>query len=363
MKESRGELVWNDGFRTSLYGCSEQSSASFVVSEGGNGHTIEFLGDHPPAGDKLPTLNLLSLAKLAFLSPVGLIASDTVLPLRLVPALLRFALSPESRFGTVEKAVVRPFLRSSALLIFSIEIASVSESEDELSPISVREKMSSAFMRSNSSSESVLDAEVGSMELTKTGRTISGAFVVSIGEERGDGIRVESVGEKFESGSALRSTAVVRSVLRDSVERGDIFGVVRPSPSGKVALSGVRASDASRGRPLLDDGDACSVAISSTVVARDEGTERESLSVFVTLCCGRNAPVEPEDVRCSPRRPMILFSEVTDVGDGREGRDCFGGVAGSKIGTSSLSGVSGRSFCSDTEESVGGGNAGRNGTG
>lgn len=326
MKESRGELVWNDGFRTSLYG-------------------IEFLGDHPPAGDKLPTLNLLSLAKLAFLSPVGLIASDTVLPLRLVPALLRFALSPESRFGTVEKAVVRPFLRSSALLIFSIEIASVSESEDELSPISVREKMSSAFMRSNSSSESVLDAEVGSMELTKTGRTISGAFVVSIGEERGDGIRVESVGEKFESGSALRSTAVVRSVLRDSVERGDIFGVVRPSPSGKVALSGVRASDASRGRPLLDDGDACSVAISSTVVARDEGT------------------VEPEDVRCSPRRPMILSSEVTDVGDGREGRDCFGGVAGSKIGTSSLSGVSGRSFCSDTEESVGGGNAGRNGTG
>lgn len=58
-------------------------------------------------------------------------------------------------------------------------------------------------------------------------------------------------------------------------------------------------------------------------------------------------PDVPEELRCIARRPMILSSDVTDDEDGREGRDCFGGVAGSKIGsTSSFIGVSGRSFCS-----------------
>ena len=52
---------------------------------------------------------------------------------------------------------------------------------------------------------------------------------------------------------------------------------------------------------------------------------------------------------------MILSSDVTDVGEGREGRDCFGGVAGSKFNArSSLSGVSGRSFCSRASGKEGG---------
>lgn len=243
--------------------------------------TIEFLGDHPPEGDRLPTLNRLSLAKLAFLSPVGLVISyvdDTVLPLRLSLALLRFALSTLSRLGKVAKAVVRPFLLSIALLMFSIEISSVSESELELRPISVREKISSAFMRSKSSSESVLEVDDWMMELATTGRMASGGFAAWIGEERGERTRLDFVGERFPSGVALRITATVRSVLSEFVDRGEFLGVVRPSPSGNVALSGVRASDASSGRPLLDDGDTGSRGISSCVVATASGTGRAATS-------------------------------------------------------------------------------------
>ena len=140
---------------------------------------MEFRGDQPPDGDRLPTLNRLSLAKLAFLSPFGLTTSyeaDTALPLLLVATLFLFALSPLCRLGIAGNAVVLPLLRSRALLIFSIDIASVSESELELIPMSVREKISSAFMRSNSSSESVLDVEDGTIELAKTDRTICGSL-------------------------------------------------------------------------------------------------------------------------------------------------------------------------------------------
>ena len=51
---------------------------------------------------------------------------------------------------------------------------------------------------------------------------------------------------------------MVRSVFSESVERGDIFGGVKPSPRGNVGVNGVSASDASSGRPLLDEGDASS---------------------------------------------------------------------------------------------------------